>query len=86
MELDVAQAVFVPAGAGEVMGDSEVRTVEMLSDRDELHATWSRFGPWREGASPHVHRRHIDVFYVLEGALTIALGPDLEQVVAPAGR
>jgi mannose-6-phosphate isomerase-like protein (cupin superfamily) len=85
MELDVAQPVLLPAGAGEVVGDSKVRTVVLLSDCDELHATWSRFGPGLDGAAPHVHRRHTDFFYVLEGELTVPLGPDLEEVVAPSG-
>src|SRR5687767_6948239 len=85
MALDFTQPVVLSAGAGEVMGDSKVRTVLMLSEREELHATWSRFGARLDGASPHVHRRHTDFFYVLEGALTIALGPDLEEVIVPAG-
>ena len=72
-------------GEGEVVGDSEERRVEILCDRDELHATWTRFGPYRDGASPHVHRRHSDLFYVLEGELTLLVGPDREERVLPAG-
>lgn len=68
-----------------MIGDSEDRRVELLSDRDELHATWSRFGPGRDGADPHVHRRHIDLFYVLAGELTIGLGADRSETVVPAG-
>jgi len=59
--------------------------VEILTDHAALHATWSRFGPRRDGADPHVHRRHTDVFYVLAGELTIRLGRDDEAVVATAG-
>jgi len=77
-------AVIAP-GAGEVVGDSPERRVEILSDHDALHATWSRFGPRREGADLHVHRRHTDLFYVLEGELTVRLGPQDESVVVPAG-
>ena len=80
-------AGFAGAGAGntEVVGDSPERRVEILCDRDELHATWTRFGPFREGASPHVHRRHCDLFYVLAGELTLVVGPELEEHVLPAG-
>lgn len=85
VELDVGQPILLPAGGGEVIGDSEDRRVELLSDRDELHATWSRFGPGRDGADPHVHRRHIDLFYVLAGELTIGLGADRIETVVPAG-
>jgi quercetin dioxygenase-like cupin family protein len=76
---------IIPPGGGEVIGDSAERRVEILCDRDALHATWSRFGPGREGADPHIHRRHTDVFYVLEGELTVRLGLEDELVVVPKG-
>ena len=68
-----------------MIGDSADRRVEILSDHQALNATWSRFGPRREGADLHVHRRHTDLFYVLEGELTVMLGPAGEGVVVPAG-
>jgi mannose-6-phosphate isomerase-like protein (cupin superfamily) len=77
--------MVVPPRGGEVIGDSPERRVEILCDHDALHATWSRFGPGREGADLHVHRRHADVFYVLDGELTIRLGPEGEETVAGAG-
>jgi mannose-6-phosphate isomerase-like protein (cupin superfamily) len=81
----MSEPTVVRARAGEVIGDSPDRRVEILSDHEALHATWSRFGPRRDGADPHVHRRHTDVFYVLAGELTIRLGREDEAVVAPAG-
>ena len=77
--------VVIPPGGGEVVGDAPDRRVEILSDHDGLHATWSRFGPRRDGADLHVHREHADLFYVLEGELTLRLGPADEQVAMPAG-
>jgi uncharacterized cupin superfamily protein len=59
--------------------------VEIVSDHDALNATWSRFAPGREGAELHVHRRHTDLFYVLAGELTVRLGADGGEVLAPAG-
>jgi mannose-6-phosphate isomerase-like protein (cupin superfamily) len=85
MELDVGQPILLVPGEGEVVGDSPERRVEILCDQDELHATWTRFGPYRDGASPHVHRRHSDLFYVLAGELTLLVGPDREERVLPAG-
>ena len=76
---------FVPGGGGEIVGDSPYRRVEILSDSDELHATWSRFGPHRDGADLHVHRLHSDLFYVLEGDLTVRLGIEDKAVVVPTG-
>lgn len=75
----------IPPREGEIIGDAPDRRVEMLSDVDSLHATWSRFGPRRAGADLHIHHRHSDLFYVLEGELTVKLGPDGDETVAPAG-
>ncbi len=75
----------VPPGGGEVVGDAPDRRVEILADGDAVHATWSRFGPSRPGADLHVHRRHTDVFVVLDGELEVLLGPEGRPVRAPAG-
>jgi quercetin dioxygenase-like cupin family protein len=81
----MAEPLVIAAGGGEVIGDSPDRTVLVLSDRDELHATWSRFGPGRDGAGLHIHHGHTDLFYILEGELTVKLGED-EAATATAGR
>jgi len=81
----VTEPVLVPRGEGEIIGDSPERRVEILSDHEALHATCSRFAPHREGADLHVHRLHTDLFYVLEGELTVRLGMEDEAVVVRAG-
>ena len=81
----MSAATLVPPGGGEIIGDSADRRVAILSDHDALHVTHSRFGPGREGADLHVHRRHADFFYVLDGELTVRLGPGDELVSVPAG-
>lgn len=84
MELDVGHAVHLPAGGGEIVRDVPESRLEILSGSDELHATWTRFGPHRDGASPHVHHRHSDLFYVLEGEFTVLVGPDrTETAIGP---
>jgi quercetin dioxygenase-like cupin family protein len=77
--------VLVLPGGGEIIGDAPDRRVEILSDQEPLAATWSRFGPHREGADLHVHRLHTDVFYVLGGELTVRLGVEDRHVAVPAG-
>jgi mannose-6-phosphate isomerase-like protein (cupin superfamily) len=77
--------LVIGPGGGEIIGDSAERRVEILSEDDSLHATWSRFGPGRDGADLHVHRHHSDLFYVLDGELTVRLGPGGEEVTVPAG-
>jgi len=81
----VSDPTVVGPGGGEVIGDAPDRRVEILSDPEEMHATWSRFGPRRDGADLHIHRDHTDIFYVLEGELTVRLGVEDESVVVPAG-
>ncbi len=76
---------LIEPGGGELVGDSPERRVEILSDHEAVHATWTRYGPHRDGADLHVHRRHTDLFYVLDGELTVLLGPDGDQVAVPAG-
>ena len=86
MELDVGHAaVHLPAGCGDVVRDVPESRVEFLSDRDELHATWTRFDPHRDGASAHVHRQHNDLFYVLAGELTVLVGPERTETPLRAG-
>jgi mannose-6-phosphate isomerase-like protein (cupin superfamily) len=75
----------IPPGGGEVIGDAPDRRVEILSDDPAINATLSRFGPGRAGADLHVHLRHSDLFYVLEGELTVRLGVEDRAVTVPAG-
>jgi quercetin dioxygenase-like cupin family protein len=75
---------IVRPGEGEIVGDTPERRVEILCDHDAVHATLSRYGAGQEGASLHIHRRHHDLFYVVEGELTLHLG-DAEDVKATAG-
>ena len=76
------EPTVIAPGAGEVVGDSAERRVEILSECDPLHATWSRYGAGRDGAGLHVHHRHSDLFYVLAGELTVMLANDEEAAVA----
>ena len=86
MELDVAQAVLLGRGEGERLGDYIVVKIELpeLSVNEVL-----RQGPF-EGASPHFHKEHVDVFFVLEGELEVlngtewgSAGPGTSVVVPP---
>jgi mannose-6-phosphate isomerase-like protein (cupin superfamily) len=77
-------SVIAP-GEGEVVGDTPERRLEILAEREGLHATWTRFGPGREGADLHVHRHHTDIFYVLAGELTMRVGSEDEPVAVGPG-
>jgi quercetin dioxygenase-like cupin family protein len=79
------QDVLVGPGEGEMITDRENREVALIAVRDDITMTRSRYGPGERGPDPHVHHEHTDSFYVLDGELTFALGPDGERVMVPAG-
>ena len=68
-------------GEGETIFDSERSTLRVLVDREELTVTWFRYAPGEKGPDPHIHLRHTDAFYVLEGELELALGPGAAEIV-----
>jgi quercetin dioxygenase-like cupin family protein len=76
------------AGEGEALFGGRI---VIKADFEELCVTESQFVRARPGAGPHLHRRHADSFYVLEGELAFlvedeerTLGPGA-CVCAPAG-
>ena len=81
----MSEPIVIPPRGGEIIGDAPDRRVEILSDHAALHATWSRFAAGRDGADLHVHHHHTDLFYVLDGELTLRLGVDGDAVPVPAG-
>jgi quercetin dioxygenase-like cupin family protein len=85
VELDVHRPTLLRPGEGETITDRPERTLRILADRDELTLTWFRYEPGEEGPAPHVHRRHTDAFYVLEGELEFGLGPEVQRLTGGAG-
>jgi quercetin dioxygenase-like cupin family protein len=79
------QDVLVGPDEGEMITDRENREVALIAVRHDITISRSRYGPGERGPDPHVHREHTDSFFVLDGELTFALGPDGERVVVPAG-
>jgi quercetin dioxygenase-like cupin family protein len=77
--------VHAPAPDGETITDKERRQVILLTDREELSVTRSRYAPAERGPDPHVHREHTDAFHVIDGELTFELGPESERILAAAG-
>jgi quercetin dioxygenase-like cupin family protein len=70
---------------GETITAREQREVILLA-ADDLSITWSRYAAGEQGPGLHVHREHVDAFYVLEGEVTFAVGPAGEPLrVGPGG-
>ena len=66
------EPVVVTAGEGEPLTDDE-RTIRIKVARPELCLFEFDAKPGYTGPGPHVHREHVDAFYVLEGALEFEL-------------
>jgi uncharacterized cupin superfamily protein len=85
LELHAARTVLLRPGDGETIFDQPERTIRILADCDELALTWFRYEPGQEGPEPHVHRRHTDAFYVVDGELELGLGPEVTRLTGAAG-
>lgn len=86
MQLDVGQARLLAPGEGETISDRAERNIRILLDHELVDVTWTRYEPGERGPDPHVHERHADAWYVLEGELVFGVGPDGETLRrAPAG-
>ncbi len=85
VELDVSHAVLLRPGEGETIFDEKRRTLRILADSEELTLSWFRYEPGEKGPDPHVHRKHTDAFFVLEGELEFGLGPEVQKVRGAAG-
>ena len=77
--------IALNADDGQALSDRAERTVRALSEHPLIDATWSRYEPGEKGPDPHVHREHVDAFYVVEGELEFGIGPAVERVLATAG-
>jgi quercetin dioxygenase-like cupin family protein len=77
-----SEAVVVRSGEGELVENDE-RQLWILVARPELCVFVLDAAPGYVGPSAHLHKQHVDSFYVLEGELEFEL--DGERVPAPAG-
>jgi quercetin dioxygenase-like cupin family protein len=85
VELDVHRPLLLAPGEGETVTDRRERTLRILAEVEQLIVTWFRYEPGEVGPDPHIHRRHTDAFYLLEGELEFTLGPDLRTTAARPG-
>jgi mannose-6-phosphate isomerase-like protein (cupin superfamily) len=82
----MASGVVVEPGGGERLADRPPkRVVAVKAEHELLAVTESWFGPGQRGADLHVHRRHVDAFYVVEGEVTFRVGKDGKPLPAVAG-
>ena len=77
--------LLVGAGGGEVISDRDERTTLIKVGREELTLSWFRYEPGESGPDAHVHRKHSDAFFVIDGEVTFELGPDREVIAGGPG-
>jgi mannose-6-phosphate isomerase-like protein (cupin superfamily) len=69
----------------EVILAGDQRAVSILVARENVTITEARCRAGQTVAGAHVHGRHTDAFYVIEGELTFAVGCESETVTISAG-
>jgi mannose-6-phosphate isomerase-like protein (cupin superfamily) len=77
--------IVLAPGDGELVRDAPSHRVWIKAGLDEIALTESIYGPGQSGPGPHIHREHVDSFWVLDGELAFDVGPDQETVPGPAG-
>jgi mannose-6-phosphate isomerase-like protein (cupin superfamily) len=77
----VDEPFLLDPGEGERISDR----LQIKVGRPEFVLTESDYEPGGRGPDPHVHHHHVDSFWILEGRLAFALGPDGGEVEAGAG-
>lgn len=71
---------------GESITARAERDVMILSTTPDLTVTFSRYVTGERGPDLHLHRRHVDAFFILSGVMRFEVGEHGERVVdAPAG-
>jgi quercetin dioxygenase-like cupin family protein len=66
----------------ELITDRPGRRLTVLLAAPEVVVTESRYAAGQPGAGAHVHRRHADIFHVVEGAVVFLIGPEARQLVS----
>ncbi len=85
------EPIALSPGEGEVLVDEPTRSSRIKAARDEVLLSESSYPGNERGARPHIHRRHADAFYVLEGQLHFHVGSEQHTltagsfVIAPPG-
>jgi quercetin dioxygenase-like cupin family protein len=77
--------VLLAPGEGEAITRQPRREVTIKAALEQLTVTESRYAAGEHGPDPHVHWRHVDAFYVLDGEMTYRFGREDRAVVAGPG-
>src|SRR2546423_14325165 len=79
------EPVLLRPGGGEPITRRPRREVTIKAALGQVTVTESRYASRERGPDPHVHWRHVDAFYVLDGEIEYMFGRENRVVVAGAG-
>jgi mannose-6-phosphate isomerase-like protein (cupin superfamily) len=68
---------------GEEILRRENREISILVASETVTITRARYAAGEQVAGPHVHHKHTDAFYVLEGELTFEIGCEGKRSGSP---
>jgi mannose-6-phosphate isomerase-like protein (cupin superfamily) len=81
----MASRPLIPAGGAESLVRGAAREAGILIAREDLTVTHARYAAGERVAGPHIHHRHTDAFYVLEGELIFEIGREAVTIAVSAG-
>lgn len=82
---DSDEVLLLAPNEGAVIIDEPGRRVTVKVEHELISAAECWLGAGSAGDAPHVHHRHANAFYVLEGELAFELGSDRSHASASAG-
>src|SRR5215469_6396442 len=74
-----------PSANGERIIDSPTRQGHFVIAREDLTITHARYAAGERVAGRHIHHRHTDAFYILEGEVIFEIGLEAEAITVSAG-
>jgi mannose-6-phosphate isomerase-like protein (cupin superfamily) len=77
--------IVVSLASGEAILRQAEREIDILVASENVTITHARYAAGQRIAGPHIHHRHTDAFYVLEGELAFEVGHEAERVRISAG-
>jgi mannose-6-phosphate isomerase-like protein (cupin superfamily) len=78
-------AVIVPITGGDPVLRNAEREISILLARKQITITHARYSAGQQVAGPHIHHKHTDAFYILEGELTFEIGREAKSITVCTG-
>jgi mannose-6-phosphate isomerase-like protein (cupin superfamily) len=74
------EAIVLRLEEGETVTDTPRQTIRILADLPELALTSMRYAAGEPGPPPHIHKEHVDAFFLFDGELVFQVGREQREV------